>query len=599
MTKQSNWVKKSRKYNQPLREVYSKVGDKKEETGAKKAMDHFVTDSGGSVYALTPYVPELFAALLKARYSRTELSAKQLLWREFVEKKNKIPWKTIDKGRNLLNDVLNFQRAEGVAERILLQYGDDSVFELGGAHLFLDRISMIATKIIEDIRIGLSPLEKSTRYVIYDQKGQDGDYAYFKDPKLIESKYKKIFLETSRACFDLYTKAIAIFLDHYKKQLPIENQEFADLSNKNVLTKFTDLKDEKSIKAAQIAYNASVRAKACDVSRVLLPASTVTNVGIFGNARAFGYLITKMLISGFSEIKMLGSETLIELKKVLPKFFDPVDNNYGLAYQEYLQKTEEVLQKRASFLLKGIKPEKVERVELVQMDKNPEINIAAALIYPYCDLPLRQLLKIVKESGEKVISQIIFESLMYRKNRRHKPPRAFEIAGYELVFDILGNFGIYRDLQRQRMLTQQRQKYTCQHGFDMPAEFSEVGLDKDFIDLMMKVKTANKIIAKDFPLESQYLTNMAHLTRWYMGMNLREGFWMTELRSVPQGHFSYRTIAQDMYIKACKVYPFLKKLSFGQEEFVDMSDRSKNLERIEAMQKIQVRLAQFEDKYEN
>src|SRR4029079_16590052 len=97
--------------------------------------------------------------------------------------------------------------------------------------------------------------------------------------------------------------------------------------------------------------------------------------------------------------------------------------------------------------------------------------------------------------------------------------------------------------------------------------------------------------------EAQYVTTLANYTRWYMGMNLREAFWVTELRSVPQGHFSYRTVAQDMFLKASERYPFLKDLKEMNEEYVDMSDRSKNLERMEAMQRIQTKLAAIENKY--
>ncbi len=591
-----DFAKKARKLNPSLKEKYSKTDDSKEEKEAKVAMDHFVTDPEGSVYALTPLVPELFAALLKARYSRTELSAKQLLWREFVANKQNIPWKKIDQGQKLLSEALNYEKAEGVAERILLQYGDDSVFELGGAHLFFDRVSMVATKVIEDARIGLSPLEKSTRYVIYDQKSNDGDYSYFKDPKVMESKHKKLYLETTRACFDLYAKAVATLLAYFKAQIPLEKQEFPDfVTGKQTL--FINLKDEKSLKAAKAAYNASVRAKACDVARTLLPASTFTNIGEFGNARAYAYLLTKMLADPLSEMNMLASEGLRELKKVLPKFFDIVDGDHGLAYQEYLKKTEKSLEARTKSLVKGIKPEKCDKVDLINLPTDPEISIAAALLYPYCDLPLRQLIKLVQKIGKTKRGEIIHDSLKHRKNRRHKPPRAFEIAGYELVFDILGNFGIYRDVHRHRALTQMRQRYTTDHGFDMPLEMSEVGLDKEFIAVMGQVHQANKKIRKDFPLESQYVTTMANYTRWYFGMNLREAFWLTELRSTPQGHFTYRTLAQDMFLKAQARYPFLKDLAAMNTHYVDFADRSKNLERIEAMQRIQVKLAKIEEKY--
>lgn len=588
---------KVRKLNPPLKEIYSKEGNPQEESDASRALKYFVTDPDGSIYAIRPVVPELFSALLKARYSRSSLSAKQLLWREFVSKKEGIPWEKIDSLKIELDTVFNFEKAEEVAERILLQYGDDSVFELGGGHLFMDRISQIAAKAVEDIRIGISPLEKSTRYVIFDQKDSSGDYSFFKDPKILSSKHKASYLKINRECFELYTKLVASLMKYYREQIPIENENFPNFSSKNKPTKFSDLTDEKSIKAAQTAYNASIRAKACDLARVALPASTLTNLGLYGNARSFGYLFTKLISSNIAELNMIGEEGKKEMEKLLPKFFDVVDNKHGLAYQDYLRKTDQAISTLSKKLLKGIKPEKTERVTLVKMDPDLEVNIAAALLYPYSNLPLRQLLRLIKKMGKVEQGAILHESLRFRENRRHKPPRAFEIAGYELIFDILGNFGIFRDMHRQRMLTQQRQFLTTEHGFDMPSEFSAIGLEKDFAKLMERINAVFKTTSEDFPLEAQYICVFGNYTRWYMGMNLREAFWVTELRSVPQGHLSYRTIAQDMFIQAQKVYPFLKDLKPAQGQHVDMSDRSANLERMEAMQRIQTKLATIESKY--
>jgi thymidylate synthase ThyX len=591
-------ITRARELNPPLPEVYSKTNNPKEEANAKRFMKLAVTDPEGSIYGIRPIVPELFAALQKARYSRTDLSARQLLWREFVAQKTRIPWKKIEAGIAAQGQVFNYERGEGVAERILLQYGDDSVFELGGGHLFLDRISMVATKVVEDARIGLSPLEKSTRYVVYDQKGSDGDYSFFKDPRIMDSHHREVYLDATRACFELYAQSVAQLMPFFEQQIPIESQSFPDLSKPDSpSTPFKKLKDERSIRSAKTAYRFSVRAKACDVARVLLPASTLTNVGEFGNARAYGYLFTKMMANPLAEMQMIAYEGTREMKKVLPKFLDIVDNNYGQAYQEYLRLSEEAMKKRSKELLAGKVPDKTERVELVKMDKNPEVNIAAALLYPYADLPLSQLITIIRQVGDTVRGDILHDSLKFRKNRRHKPPRAFEIAGYELVYDILGNFGIYRDLHRQRVLTQQRQQYTTQHGFDMPLEFAELGLEEEFAKVMIQMDEAHKLVGTDFPIEAQYLTTMANYTRWYMGMNLREAFWMTELRSTPQGHFSYRTIAQDMFLKAKERYSFLKNLSNMGKEYVDMSDRSHNLERMEAMQRIEVKLARIENKY--
>ncbi len=589
---------RARFYNPSLKQTYSAVGNANEEKAALRAMQYFVTDPEGSIYALTPMVPELFAALLKARYSRTELSARQLLWREFVSKKRWIPWKKIRASGQILDEVLNYARAEAMAERILLQYGDESVFELAGAHVFFDRISQVAAKVLEDTRIGLSPLEKSTRYVIFDQKGPDGDYSFFKEPTLMDSPHKNLYLKTNRDCFELYAKSLPTLQDYFRQQIPLDSQTFPDLSKEDQpIVPYQDLIDEKSIKAANVAYNQSIKAKACDVARVLLPASTLTNVGIFGNARALGYSMLKMSAHNLGEMQMLSAEGTKELKKGLPKFFDVVDNEWGQAHQDYLRKTEETLKKRAKSLLKGEIPRPGERIVLVEMDSNPEVNIAAALLYPHANLPLKQLIEIMKKAGPNVVGDVLYDSLKFRGDRRHKPPRAFEIAGYELVFDILGNFGIYRDLQRQRMLTQQHQNYTTEHGFDMPEEFAAVGLDKEFTELMGNMKSAHTIVVKDFPTESQYLTTLANYMRWYMGMNLREGFWVTELRTVPQGHFSYRTIAQEMYKQAQKRYPILKGLEFKKSHYVNLDDYSQNLERMQAMQRIQVGLAQIEEKY--
>ncbi|OGE32190.1 hypothetical protein A2631_05765 [Candidatus Daviesbacteria bacterium RIFCSPHIGHO2_01_FULL_44_29] len=593
----SDLAKAARTFNPPLKEKYSKEGDPRGEEAAQEAMTRFVTNPDGAIYVMTPMVPELFSALLKARYSRTELSAKQLLWREFVGQKESIPWKKIDLGRSALDEVFNFQKAEGMAERILLQYGDDSVFELAGAHLFLDRVSLVASKVIEDARIGISPLEKSTRYVVFDQKDGNGDFSFFKDPKIMDSDLKDEYLAVNRACFELYARAVKLLDEYFRKQVPLEKQQFPDFANENKSALFPELTDERSIKAARSAYNMSIRSKACDVARCLLPASTLTNIGEFGNARAYGYLFTKMAVHPLSEMQMISAEAVRELKKVLPKFLDVVDNAHGLSYQEYLRKTDQALRKRALKLLKGIKPQKQDRVELVKLDKNPEVTIAAALLYPYCILPLKQLLKIVKELGDKERGAIIHDSLKFRTNRRHKPPRAFELPGYDLVYDLLANFGVYRDLHRQRTLTQMRQNYTTEHGYDMPVEFKELGMEPEFDLLAAQVQILHDKVIKKFPSEAQYTTINANYTRWYVGMNLREAFWFTELRSVPQGHFSYRTVAQDMYLKAQEVYPFLKGLKPTKTHYVDMSDRSRNLERMEAMQRIEVKISQIEEKY--
>lgn len=602
----SEIAKRARFYNPPLKEQLSRSGEPKEERAARRAIEHFVTDPKASVYAFDPfYVPEFFASLIKARYSRTELSARQLIWREFISARLSIPWGDINRGTRALKTIFDYQRAESLGRRVVLEYGDDSVKELGGAHVFFDRVSQVAAKQIEDSRIGLSPIEKSTRYVVFDQKGPDGDYSFYKDPRIMDDpRYKDIYLDATRNCFDFYAISVEQLQTFLTTGIPIESQQFPDMSvDGNPKVFFENLKDERSIRAARSAYQVSIRSKACDVARVLLPASTLTNIGEFGNARAYEYLMIKLLASPLAESQMVAEELLPQIQKILPVFFDGVNNEYGQSYQRYIQNTEARMKWYADQLFRNQKPYDSERVELVVgWDKLPEVKIAAGLLYPYTNLPLSQILTHLAVRSDSKVEEILHDSLKFRGNRRHKPPRAFEIAGYELLFDIVGNFGIYRDLQRQRVLTQQRQPYTTDHGFDVPLEFYATGLDTEFAKTIDRMQIAHEMVRDDYPLEAQYLTTLANHMRWYMGMNLRECFWVSELRSIPQGHFSYRTVARDMFIKAAEVYPFLQHLraesdSDGQQQFVDMSDRSQNLERMEAMQRIQVKLAEVEEKY--
>ena len=161
-----------------------------------------------------------------------------------------------------------------------------------------------------------------------------------------------------------------------------------------------------------------------------------------------------------------------------------------------------------------------------------------------------------------------------RKNRRHRPPRAFELVNY--TFDLINNFGMFRDFHRHRDLTLERQLLTTEHGFSIPKEITLLGMDKDYNDCMYKSKEVFEMIRKKYPLQAQYVVNFAYNYPYFMHLNLREACHLIELRTVPQGHSDYRKVAQQMYKEIKKVHPNLSKIL----KYVDTKEY--DLERFES-----------------
>jgi thymidylate synthase ThyX len=196
-----------------------------------------------------------------------------------------------------------------------------------------------------------------------------------------------------------------------------------------------------------------------------------------------------------------------------------------------------------------------EPVTLVDYDAPAEEKIIAAILYANARHPLEQLLQIAATMSADQRRQILAEHFAKRRHRRDKLSRAFENVYY--TFDILGNLGLYRDLQRHRILTQERQDFTTVHGYDTPPEIAEAGFKNEFDDCMKRAADLYERIYTDLPAESQYVVPFAYKIRWYMKMNLREALHMVELRTMPQGHPDYRFICQEMWRKIQEVHPAL------------------------------------------
>jgi thymidylate synthase ThyX len=518
----------------------------------KKILSNHFSNSDGGVFAIiTP--KQVDRGALMSRYSRTDKSMRRIFLDEFLKNKN---------------------RGEEFYNRVLLEYGDDSVAELGEAQIAIEGLSNIAVKKIEDRRMGLSYLEKSSRYVAWNKK-TNGKYRFYRDPVLMKSRFADLYLDTCNFSFDVYSKNIEPMINYVREKYPIEKYSFKD-SHDGKEKLFSKLKQEKDVKSANMIYRGSTKAKALDILRGLLPASTLTNVGITGNGRAFEYLLTILAASDLDEERNLALKIKKELDSTIKSFVRRSDDKYGKAFQDYLK---QVKKTSKSIVAKEIKSKKVSGVmtKLVdwETEKKSMDKIVTSIIYEqspstsYQNI-LNQVKKLSKEKKIKIINSLT----KLRLNRRHRPSRAFESVYY--TFDLLNNFGMFRDFHRHRALTLERQLLTTDHGFNTPSEIKILGIDKEYKECMDKTKNTFDKIRKKNPEQGQYVVNFAYNYPYFMKFNLREACHLIELRTVPQGHIDYRRVAQQMYKQINKIHPNLSKIM----KFVDLKEY--DLERFES-----------------
>mgnify|MGYP001584070850 CR=1 FL=1 len=205
--------------------------------------------------------------------------------------------------------------------------------------------------------------------------------------------------------------------------------------------------------------------------------------------------------------------------------------------------------------IEGIKIKKQPTVTLVDYDKDAEIKVVAAALYQFSHHPLSQLRKMAKKMTAEERMKVIDEYMQKRSSRRERPLRAAEATYYQ--FDVLSDYGAYRDLQRHRIMTQIPQLLTVEHGYDVPPEIIEAGFGEQFNRCMKKAAAGYRKIAAEMPNEAQYVVPLAYHFRYLMQFNLREAYHLIELRSTPQGHPSYRHIVQEMYRQIRAVHPAL------------------------------------------
>lgn len=520
---------------------------------ADRLKSHFSNANRNIFVITTPNQADRGA--LMSRYSRSTKSMRRVFLDEFLN---------------------NPDRGEKFYERVLMEYGDDSVAELGTAQVAMEGLSNVATQEIADRRIGLSFLEKSSRYVSWAAK-ESGRYKYYRGSDVMESRHEKAYQEACDLSFDTYAESLQPAFEYLTETHPVEDFPFLD-SRDNTEKPFSKLAREADVRAAERAYRRAAKSMAFDLLRGLLPASTLTNLGVTGNGRAFEYLISVLRSSRLSEIQALGDGLAEELKPTMGPFVRRASEKYGTQLSEYLAGLKQVAGRwKHAAPVQSDPPD----VRLVSYDsRNSALNaVVAGLLYEGSVNTFEELRRAVGNMPLQRKRDIVQSFADARKNRRQRPPRAFEMVSY--VFDMTNNFGMFRDMHRHRILTLQRQPLNTRHGYHMPPELEDMSLSAGFGECMKRSAEAYEIMAEDDAETAQYVVNFAYRYRYVMRVNLRELCHLVELRTLPQGHRDYRDVAGRMYAAVRRVHPDLSAIiKFANENayFMGRIDSEKRVE---------------------
>jgi thymidylate synthase ThyX len=478
---------------------------------------HF-TDLDGPVFALTN-LPEAVKGALFARYSRSTKSLRRLFLDEFAD--------DVQRGIGLSRS--GTARAEKLYDRVFVEYGDDSIAQLGGVHLACEQASQLLCKALEWGRLA-AYLEQSTRYMRYDDR-PGGRWRASVPDELVGTPLLARYGSLLDRVFGLYGRMYEPMDAYFRERFP---KDPAD---------------------SDFVYRQTIMAKTCDTLRMLLPAGTRSNLGIYATGQSYEQLLMRLAVHPLAEAREFGRLMLIELRKVIPEFLKRVDvEERGVAWSRYWRELREATDDLAAKLLDGVVPEERPVVTLSDHDPEGELKVAAAALYASSDLPDDQLLDLVRGMTFDERTKILTKSVGERANRRHKPGRAWERTSYR--FDVICDYGSFRDLQRHRPLTIEWQRLTPTLGYEVPTEIADAGLGSDWERAMeLSRETHDAIEAGGFPEVAQYAVSMAYRLRFVMQMSAREALHLTELRSQPQGHPTYRRVAHEMHHLIQEVHP--------------------------------------------
>ena len=484
------------------------------EAERRRLEPHF-TNLDGPVFAVVN-LPETVKGALFARYSRYPGTLRRLFLDEFA---SDLPEDTrpADPGEG--------RRAAELYERIFLGYGDDSVAQLGGAHVACEWVSNLLTKLLQRPRLG-AYLEQSTRYIAYDQPMPGGGYRYYRDPDLGEP----------------YSRAMDELFSIYSRSLP-RVMAWAE-------ERFPPAPDD-----ADAAHRRALKAKALDLLRGLLPASSLSHMGIFATGQTYEQLVLHLLAHPLPEARRYGAMILDELNAVIPSFLARVERpDRGGEWISYLERRERAGRRWVDRL--GLHDESQQDGPSVRLlrAEGDEDQLLAALLFEASSCPEESIHAAVADLGPDERAELISDLIGERANRRHRPGRGLEALRYR--FEIVSDYGAFRDLQRHRMLTIQWQPLTPDLGAGIPEQVRDARCGEDY-ERALSISAGEYERLRDAGLAdaAPYALCLAFRIRYILDLNARAAMQLIELRSGREGHPGYRAVAHEMREQIASVHP--------------------------------------------
>jgi thymidylate synthase ThyX len=489
-------------------------------------------DPAVEVFAIHGAEPEVQAYAM-AKYSRSALSMKESL-RE-----------------------ISSQKAEKFLNTFYFQYGHRSIADLAHIVLAVERLSILAAIALADEQ-RWDGQERSTRYQDFRKGG------YF-TPKFSDDASRTLYRETVTFLFAEYEALSERMFQHLMSRTPRPDEMKQD------------------------AYERTLRARAFDISRYLLPLATNTSLGEIVNARTLETQVSHLLSQPHAEVRRLGellkkaalepaynvnhdsqrelvekirevnaelgeraARELLKEVRVAPTLVKYADANV------YEMETRRELRQAAAEFMNGAAIAQAGLVEL--LDDDPvEVELAATLLYEHCHYPYRQIQEAVEAAGDARRREIIDLGLRHR-GKHDELLRAYS-AGQRFRFDILMDIGGFRDMHRHRRCTQIIQDFTAAHGYEAPEELDAAGLSSRYLATMQRARNAVEKLAQGQEAEAaasaQYAIPLAFRKRTLFKMDFAEAVYISELRTTPAGHTSYRRVAYAMYEAVARKHPAL------------------------------------------
>ena len=485
-------------------------------------LEPHVTNCDGPVFALVN-LPETVKGALFARYSRYPGTLRRLYLDEFAE--------SLGDGAAVASyDNAEGARAADFYERIFVGYGDDSIAQLGGAHIACEWVSNVLTKVLQRPRLG-AYLEQSTRYIAYDRPIEGTSrYRYYRDDEL-GAEYEAAMDEI----FSIYSAAIPRVVAWAAERYPAAAGE--------------------SVKA----HERAIRAKAFDLLRGLLPAGSLSHMGIFATGQTYEQLILHLLAHPLPEARHYGSMILDAVQGVMPSFVSRVERpDRGGEWVSFLRRREQAGERWAARLgldrRAGDDGAGGPSVRLTHHDGDEQLMLAA-LLFEATGVDERTTRAALAGLGDAERGALAADLMGERANRRHRPGRGLESLRYR--FEIVSDYGAFRDLQRHRMLTCQWQTLTPDLGAGVPEEVDEAGVGDDFRRALHVSQRAYERLleAGHDRRAAMYALCLGYRLRYVLDLNAREAMQLIELRSGREGHPAYRAIAHAMHERIAAVHP--------------------------------------------